>query len=376
MGSNAAIASMMPTIVEARNDLLFAADGRVFIDAFCGHGAVLLGHGHPAITAALTSQVEKGWLFGALDSPARQAATARLDALLGEPYGLGGLYSTGMEAAEFALRVAQSHTGRPAALGFDGSMHGKSLATALLGWPKDFAAAQSLIRRLPGDEASALAACAEALKSGRVGAVFVEPIQASNGGRVPSDGFLVEVGALARRYGALLICDEILTGFHRTGPLFRFQAVGLQPDVVLFGKACANGFPASGVLLRRDIPIRPAMLPGSTFAGNPLAATVVAATLDVMASLDLPGRMAAIGDTIARSLAPLASLGAQVRGLGGLWVIEFPEAESLLPLVTAIYTQGVAVGFHGRQLRLLPPATITDEHLATVCGAILTAARA
>jgi acetylornithine/succinyldiaminopimelate/putrescine aminotransferase len=203
-----------------------------------------------------------------------------------------------------------------------------------------------------------------------VGAVFVEPLQGSAGGRMASDGFYREVARLCRRQGALLVFDEILTGFYRTGAAFRFQELGIAPDVVLIGKALGNGFPVSGVMADRRHAIRPQMLPGSTFAGNPLASAAASATLKHLRALDVTSRVAAIAQTITRDLDWLKDTDVALRGKGALWVIELPATIDVEAVVIAIYSAGVCVGITGRQIRIMPAATIEPANLQRGCAVI------
>lgn len=364
-----------PRIVRAQNDLLHDSDGRCYIDLFSAHGAAWLGHRPPAVEARLREQLAQVWLTGRLPTPAFVEAQAKLTALFPAGHALSALYSTGMEAAEFALRLARVATGRREVIGFSGSMHGKSLATANLGWGDPDGATLPSVQRLPfpphAPEGEVLAALAERLKSRCVAAVFVEPIQASAGGHAATPDFLTGVHALCRDSGTLLVFDEILTGFHRTGPRFCFSEHAFVPDVVLLGKALGSGFPVATVVSNSRHAIVPAMLPWSTFAGNPLAATAVAATLDAMAEIDLPGLVDGIERAVLRAVAPLAGTGIEVRGRGALWVIELPAKADIEQVVARVFERGVALGFNGRQIRILPAATIDPARLARAVDVIV-----
>jgi len=363
-----------PRILRGEDDTLVAEDGRRFIDLFSAHGAAWLGHANKTIGAAVAEQLERVWLTGGL--PTRVAADARelIEAFFPPALRLAGLWSTGMEAAEFAIRVARVATGRRGLLGFAGSMHGKSLATALLGWDNRDGLCLPGLHRLPfpeaGREQDVLAAVERALSGEDISAVFLEPIQASHGGRALPAGFCREVARLARARGTLVVFDEILTGFHRTGPAFAFEDMNLLPDAVLIGKALGNGFPVSAVLLDRAHPVVPAMLPGSTYAGNPLASAAVCGTLREMRRLDLPARVAAIAATVGAGLEDLRGAGIPVRGRGALWVLELPASRDAEEAVLDIYRWGVCVGHAGRYIRLLPPATIGRERLAQAVGVV------
>ena len=360
-----------PLIIRAQNDLLFADDGSVFIDFFTGYGATWLGHCHPKITGTVQAQLSNGWLLGGLQSPASIVAKRSLEEYFRGRFQFGGLYSTGMEAAEFAIRIARVATGRNGVLGFDGSMHGKSVATSLLGWNNVDRMAIPGFLRLPflrsAGEPEILNRIEDALQSEEIGAIFLELIQGSNGGLHASPGFYRSVGHLAKRYGALLICDEILTGFYRAGAEFRFAALGLEPDVLLIGKAFANGFPVSGVMLKFGLSIQQKMLSGSTFSGNPLACAAVAATLEAMQTLDLADRAQSIKAAILESLGWVEPGFASLRGDGALWVVEMNDAEILKAVVRDIQDLGVIVGSFGHQFRILPAATIAEENLHSGC---------
>ena len=363
-----------PCIVRAVNDLLLAEDGRQYIDLFTAHGTAWLGHANPAIAADIAAQLDRVWLTGGLETPASRTAAGAIEAWFPASHGLAALYSTGMEAAEFAIRVARIATGRTGMLGFERSMHGKSLATAYLGWDNRDGVQLPGFRRLPfpgrASEADVLAQLAATLAGARVGGVFVEPLQGSGGGHLASPGFYREVARLAREHGALLVFDELLTGFHRTGPAFLFEEFGLAPDVVLIGKALGNGFPVSAVIVDRSVALRREMLQGSTFSGNALACAAISATLRQMRALDLPAKVAAIEATVLRHLAPLRDRGIALRGRGALWVLELPADDMTERAAVGIYSAGVSIGFAGRLLRVLPAATIDPANLEHASAAV------
>ena len=363
-----------PCIVRSVNDLLFAADGQRYIDLFSAHGATILGHCHPGVVAEVAAQLERVWLTGGLDSEVLAQTHADIESFFPSSHRVAALYSTGMEAAEFALRVARVATGRVGAAGFENSMHGKSLATAFLGWDNHDVVQLPDFHRLPfvhrASEQQVLGELSRALRERKVGALFVEPLQGSAGGRMASDGFYREVARLCAENGALLIFDEILTGFYRTGAVFRFEELRIIPDVVLIGKAMGNGFPVSAVVADRRIAIRQQMLPGSTFAGNPLAGAAVSATLTHLRALDVASRVAAIEQTVVRNLGWLRDTEITLRGKGALWVIELPGTVDVEAIVVAIYSAGVCVGITGRQFRIMPAATIEPANLERGCTVI------
>ena len=361
-------------IDRARNDLLFDAEGRRYIDLFSAHGATWLGHSRPAIAERVAAQLERVWLTGSLETEVFLEARQRVEGFFPASHRLAGLYSTGMEAAELALRIARVSTGRIGVVGFERSLHGKSLATAYLGWDNRDGIELPFLHRLPfvsaAKEDEILGRLEAALAGEPVSAVFVEPLQGSGGGWSASPEFYRAVRQLCSAHGSLLVFDEILTGFHRTGFPFFYESLGVVPDVVLVGKALGNGFPVSGVLVDERYPLLREMLPGSTYAGNPLAAAAVSATLEEMGRLDLPAAVARMERTITAHLEQLAGTGIAVRGRGALWVAELPAGMDLEAAVPRIWERGVSVGYTGQQLRILPPATIEPAHLETACAVV------
>jgi acetylornithine/succinyldiaminopimelate/putrescine aminotransferase len=278
-----------------------------------------------------------------------------------------------MEAAEFALRLARTATNRPGVIGFEGSIHGKSMATAYLGWENDQVSLPDF-ERLPfvtsASEERILDRLAAKLSRRSISAVFIEPVHGSGNGHSASEHFYREVSRLCAEHGSLCVFDEILTGFYRSGELFCFEALGVKPDIMLIGKAIGNGFPVSGVVARKDLPVEGRALPGSTYSGNPIASTVVAATLSHMRSLAMRETVARMAATIVEELEPISRVGATLRGRGALWVLELPAAAIVPELTTRMRSRGVVVAAAGSSIRLLPPATISADHLRTACSVV------
>jgi acetylornithine/succinyldiaminopimelate/putrescine aminotransferase len=291
------------------------------------------------------------------------------------PAGLrpAGLYSTGMEAAEFAVRVAATHTGRDEFAGFARGMHGKSALTAALCWPDSPVRAHNA-HVLPfvdqsGEEAL-LDALERLLAPRRIAALFIEPIQGSNAAHEASARFYAEAIALCRAHGTLCVLDEILTGLHRTGPRFYAQRLAAIPDVLLYAKALGNGFPVSGVAVADPVRIRAEALPGSTFSGNPMALAAAEATLTAMADLPMADLVAAIEAMVRESLGPGGLEGASLRGRGALWCLEFPDRAARERAGAAILEAGILANGADRFIRLLPAATIEPARLREACARI------
>lgn len=357
----------------ADNDVLITEDGSRYIDLFCGSGTVFLGHANPAIAEAIEQQLRKVWITGALQTEVREQAAHLVESFFPARYRLAGLYSTGMEAAEFALRACRALSGRSGFIGFERCMHGKSTATAFLGWPNDHLTMPDVVR-LPyvpqWSEERILDELAGRLSADDMAAVFVEPFQGSGGGHMASPRFFQELARLCAAHGTLLVVDEIFTGFHRTGAAFLHHDLGLTPDIVLVGKAMGNGFPVSAVVLDRRHVVTGRMLPGSTYAGNALASAAVTATLTLMQQCSLAERVAAIDRAVAAALLPLRDAGVAVRGKGALWVLELPPQLNTQEIASRIIAGGVVVSIVGPYIRLLPPASVSSTRLTEACSIV------
>ncbi len=366
----------LPALAHGKGSAVFTAEGARLTDLLNGYGAVFMGHGEDTIVAALKAQADRLWTCGRCPTEIFGAASAAVQALLPGDLQFGGFYSTGMEAAEFAMRVAARHTGRRNFVAFGRSMHGKSIATAALSWP-NAAVGVDGIQALPyvdvNSEAEVLAGLSRHLQAHSVAAVFVEPIQGSNSGHAGSARFHAELLTLCRRHGALCIFDEILTGLYRTGPVFVAAELPVLPDIILFGKSMGNGFPVSAVALQPNIVVTADCLPGSTFAANPLACAAVLATLGLMHTADLPSRVRAIEAVVRHRFAGLGASGVTLRGRGALWLLELAPSFDLAALARGLLGAGVLIGGAAGSMRLLPGAMIELAELDRACVLIAAA---
>jgi acetylornithine/succinyldiaminopimelate/putrescine aminotransferase len=361
-------------IVRAENDLLFDERGRELTDLFSGNGTVWLGHRNRRINARVAHQLDQVWITGGLETTIRCEAVAAIERFIPASHKVAALYSTGMEASEFAIRMARVITGKPGVIGFEKSMHGKSLATAFLGWDNRDGVMLPQFHRLPYlptlPESDILERLETTLRLQPISLVFIEPLQGTGGGYSASDDFYRAVFRLCEQHGALLAFDEILTGFYRTGAPFYFSKLGFTPHLLLLGKGIGNGFPVSGVAVERRFGVLPQMLPGSTYAGNPLAAAAIAATLGELEQAGAVQKVRAIEHTITDAILPLARLGLPARGRGAMWIIELPPGSDAQSIALKLYARGIFASYAGRILRLLPALTISPERLSDACAVV------
>jgi len=375
---------------------LIDADGNQYIDFLAGIGVGSVGHCHPRYVEALKQQVER-LTFGSFTTETR----ARFLELLATttPAGLTRIqmFSGGAEAVEAALRLAKAATGKHEVIGFWGGFHGKTGGVlGLLG--SEFK--HRLGPFLPGQYLSPYAdcyrcplklrypecgiACAEYLRDviryqtgGEIGAILVEPMQGTAGNVVPPEGFLKAVQAVARDHDALLIVDEMLTGFGRTGAMWGCDHEGVIPDVMTIGKGIGGGFPASAVISTDEITARkPWSNPSassSSYGGNPLAAAAALAALEILLEEGLVENAERVGKVMLAGLEALKEkyrCVGEVRGKGLMLGIELVRdrrtKEPLGKTVTqALYQEclrrGLVAMAYSHTIRINPPLVITED---------------
>jgi len=324
-------------------------DGNTFLDFIGGIGVGALGHAHPLVVGAIQRQVARAHV-GSFTSEARVNLVERLAVHAPAP-GLHRvqLYSSGAEAVESAMRLAKSHTKNYEFVSFWGAFHGKTMgALSLMGSTyKDglgpMAPGAHLIpyadcyrcpigSRYPSCGLGCVEVGRKQLKmssAGAIAALIVEPMQGTAGNIVPPDDFLPAVRSVANELGALLIVDEMITGFGRTGRWWGADHSGVVPDIVAIGKAFGGGFPLSGLMTRDDIasakPWSVASGSSSSYGGNALAAAAGSAAIRAIEEEGLVDNARTVGDAMLRALSPFVDdypFVGHVRGRGLLLGLE------------------------------------------------------
>lgn len=383
----------------AQNAELWDVEGRRYID-FAGGIAVLnTGHRHPAVMAAVRSQLE------AYTHTAFQVAlyesyvtlAERLNALAPvEGPAKTVLFTTGAEAVENAVKIARAATGRSGVIAFTGGFHGRTLlTTALTGkttpYKRAFGPMPGEVFHAPFPIAHEGVSVADSLagverlfradlEPERVAAIILEPVQGEGGFHIAPPQFLQALRTLCDAHGILLIADEVQSGFARTGRLFAIEHSGVKPDLLAIAKSLAGGFPLSGVIGRAQVmdAAEPGGL-GGTYGGSPVACAAALAVLDVIADERLCERAEAMG---ARQVERLHAVGrrndaapiAAVRGLGAMVAFEIvrergslePDPDRTRRFREAALARGLIVlscGVHGNVIRLLTPLTAGDDLL-------------
>lgn len=357
---------------------LFDSEGRRYVDFLSGIGVNALGHGHPAIQAAIASQAGRLIHVSNLFFHEYQA---RLAAKLATLSGLDRAFfcNSGTEAWECALKLARAYaraeTGKPPAarpksrlLVMTNSFHGRTLGSLATTGNKKYR--EPFLPMLPGvtfvrfNDVRDL----EAKFDGTVCAVGLETIQGEGGVHPVSREFLERARELTRDAGALLILDEIQCGLGRTGAMFAYQHYGVMPDVVTVAKPLAAGLPLGAVLTTdaAAAAFRPGMH-GTTFGGGPLACAAAIAFLEEISKLGVLAHIADTGAYFREALGELKLRHAQivdVRGQGLMIAVELKSAEIAKSIVSSALTRGYVINrTHDTVLRFLPPYIIAREHV-------------
>jgi 4-aminobutyrate aminotransferase/(S)-3-amino-2-methylpropionate transaminase len=343
-------------------------DGNTFLDVIGGIGVNALGHSHPKVVAAIQAQVARA-AVGSLTAEARVELVERVaEHAPAKKLHRLQLYSGGAEAVESALRLARCHTGKYEMVSFWGGFHGKTHgALSLMGSTfkeglGPMVAGSHLvpyadcyrcpIKLVP--ESCGLACLdlarkqVKAASAGAVAAVIVEPMQGTAGNVIPPDAWLRGVADLARELGALLIADEMITGFGRTGTYWGVAHSGVTPDIVTLGKAFGGGFPLSGLLTTDEIAqAKPWSAPSgssSSYGGNPLGAAAGAAALRAIDEEGLVENSRAVGEVLRAELAPFVErypFVGEVRGRGMFLAIELVRDKATREPLPAAVTRAI-----------------------------------
>jgi 4-aminobutyrate aminotransferase-like enzyme len=305
-------------IDRGRGVRLWDVRGREFLDFFSGVTVGSLGHSHPRYVSALQKQLEKV-VFGSFTTVPRVRFLKGLAEAAPGNLRRSHLYSGGSEAVEAAMRLAKAYTKKFEFIGFWGGFHGKTGGVlGLIGdhfkhqrgplAPGLYSVPYANCYRCPfhATHPGCSFLCVEFLRkfirhntSGSIAAILVEPIQGTAGNVVPPPGFLTSLQEVAREAEALLIVDEIITGFGRTGKMFCVEHEGIVPDIMTLGKGMGGGFPVSGLISTDEIvAAKPFSMPSassSSYGGNPLAAAACLVTLETILEENLLENSRAVG---------------------------------------------------------------------------------
>lgn len=355
---------------KAEGNYVFCDDGNRYLDFYGGHAVISIGHSHPHYVEKITGQLNDiGFYSNSVQNPLQQQLAARLGKLSGyEDYQLF-LCNSGAEAIENALKMASFHNDKSKVISFEKAFHGRTTSALNITDKDAYTAPINKSSEVVFLEMNDLEAVEAEISKGDVCAVVLEPVQGIGGIRLFEDSFLQEVNQLCRKHNVVLICDEIQSGFGRTGRFFAHQHAGIQPDIITVAKGMANGFPVAGTILSPDFEAQHGRL-GSTFGGNHLACAAATAVLDVIEDEQLIQHAAQVGGQLLETLADLPQI-KEVRGRGLMIGLEFafPIKELRHKLIEEEHII-TGVASNPNVLRLLPPLTITEKEAVEFINAM------
>jgi 4-aminobutyrate aminotransferase len=393
--------SVSPIVIDhASGCTITDVNGREYLDCFAGISVVNAGHCNPHVIEAAKKQMDKlvhcqSYLYHAqpVGNLAEKLAHIMPRGLTKTFFGNGGA-----EAIEGAMKLARLYTGKHEFIALHASFHGRSWGTLSItgnqgrkkrGGPYapgiSFAPVPYAYRsNWPNDPEECGRQCAKALEdvirfstAGDVAAFISEPVWGEGGIIVPRANYFKEVKKVLDKHGILFICDEVQTGFARTGKMFAIEHFGIEPDILCTAKGIADGFPLSGFTTRPEIAA--AYKPGdhlSTFGGNPVCCAAALANIEFMEKEDLPARATETGNYAMAKLRDLQKqnpLIGEVRGLGLMIGVELIKDEKRTPAIAeaeavrdALFRNGVLVGVggvNGNVIRFQPPLVITKPQI-------------
>lgn len=365
-------------IVHAEGCWLTARDGKRYLDLVAGLAVANTGHRHPRVVQAIKDQCDR-YLhvipYGEFKQEPQQRFADRLTGLL--PSGLDSVYfvNSGTEAIEAAVKLAKRVTGRTGLVGCRKSYHGSTHGSLSLtdNELKKYRNRPLLpaVRHITFNEPGEL----DRIDSD-VAAVVVEPIQGDAGVRVPDQAWMQALRQRCTETGAMLVLDEVQTGFGRTGRLFAFEHFGVVPDILVLGKALGGGMPMGAFVASADhmqlLTHDPSLGHITTFGGHPIPCAAGLAALEVLMGEELPAKARRTGELFKHLLVhPHIH---EVRGSGLMIAVDLVDPEQVQRVVHGCLDRGV-LGFWflscPNAFRIAPPLTISDEEVHLACTTIL-----
>ncbi|OLC19961.1 MAG: aspartate aminotransferase family protein [Chloroflexi bacterium 13_1_40CM_68_21] len=357
-------------LVRGQGATVYDSDGQAYIDCVGGQGSANLGHGNEAVAAAIAAQARTLASCTELFYNDRRAELYDVLARILPP-SLDRIFlcNSGTEAVEGALKFARAATKRSGVVATMRGFHGKTMGALSATWGPEyrdlFGPLVPGFAHVPFNKPEAL----DAAISRDTAAFIVELVQGEGGVRPAAAEFANEAARLCAERGALLIVDEVQTGFGRTGTMFACEQYGLAPDILCLAKSIAGGLPMGAIAFSRGVGELPKRSHSTTFGGNPLACAAAIAAIGEIVRLDLARNARERGQQLQDGLRAIRSDRIrEVRGLGLLVGVELKENSATA--LRALQDQGVlALGAGPTVVRYLPPLVITQEEIDRVLAA-------
>lgn len=361
-------------ITKGKGALVWDINGNEYIDCTSSYGVAVVGHCHPRVVKAVQRQVET--LIACHASFYNDSRSELLEKIINiAPKGLDKVFlsNSGAESVECAIKLARKYSSKTEIIGMVGAFHGKTMGALSATWKKKYRA--PFMPLVPGFKhvpPNNLEKVKEAITE-QTAAILVEPIRGEGGIRVNSDDFLPGLREICDEKDVLLICDEVQTGFGRTGKVFACEHWDVVPDIICLAKSVAGGLPMGATFAKENV--MAAFKRGehsSTFSGNPLVCAAASAAIDVLVEEKLPERAATNGNYFKGKLETLAEkhkMTREVRGLGLMLGMEMRF--DVYNILMECMKQGVLVLDAGRNIvRFLPPLVIEKQQIDKVVEAL------
>lgn len=343
--------------VKARGSWLWDIEGKKYLDLYGGHAVISIGHKHPHFVEALRSQLDKiSFYSNSVKNSLQEKLAEKLGRLSGYPNHQLFLCNSGAEANENALKLASFVNGRKKVIAFKKAFHGRtSGAVAATDNPKivaPFNSSHDIIFLPLNDEQAFITAI-----NNKISSVIIEGIQGVGGIHIPENNFLQLLKRKCKEVGALLILDEVQSGYGRTGKFFAHQHAEIEADLITTAKGMGNGFPIGGVLIHPDIKPWSGML-GTTFGGNYLACAAALSVLEVIEAENLMHNAAKLGSYWMEQLNSFPSI-QEVRGEGLMIGFDLPNSLTYLRK-NILFKHHIFTGeAKPNTIRLLPSLTLS-----------------
>lgn len=356
--------------VRGQGASLFDIDGVEYIDCSSGHGVANLGHAHPKVAAAIAEQsTQLITLFETFYNDKRAALMEKITSLIP---GLDRVFfcNSGTETVEAAIKFARISTGRSEIIATMRCFHGRTMGALSATYNKKYREGfEPLVpgfSHVPYNNAQAM----QNAVNEKTAAVILEIVQGEGGVYIADPSYIQAVRQICDQVGALLIVDEVQTGFGRTGKMFAVEHTGVTPDILCCAKSLAGGLPMGAVLIAQSVQNLKPGVHGSTFGGNPLACAAGLAALTAIQDENLPGQAAEKGAYLMAKLRQIPSVNIrEVRGLGLMVGIEMKV--KVAPYIKALQDRKIiALNAGMTVIRLLPPLVITREQLDRVVNTL------
>jgi 4-aminobutyrate aminotransferase len=354
-------------------------DGNLFLDLNAGIAVASTGHAHPAVVRAIQEQAAELVHYSASDFflPIYSDVCEQLDRIapMSRP-ARSFLTNSGTEAVEAAIKLARFATRRQYVIAFYGAFHGRSYGSVSLTASKakyreGFGPMlPGVLHSFYGDFDFIEQVLFKRMVSPReVAAIVVEPVLGEGGYVLPPEGWLTYLRELCDQHGILLVADEVQSGMGRTGRWWAIEHQGVEPDILLAGKGIASGMPLGAMIAREDLMTWELGAHGSTYAGNPLACAASLATIRVVEDERLMGNAVEVGAVLIDGLRRLQSeypMIVDVRGLGLMIGVQFPDHEHMVAVEEAAFRRGLLVlGCGDDVVRMSPPLVFRADQAET-----------